>query len=139
MIKDGEAQSTERLIKVTATGSPEMVSDEISNLEVTEFKSLVFGRGYNLVHVAIKNEERPEVIRVLFENGANLDLQDDDGRTPLHHAIDADNAKAAKVLIELGAKTNIPNDAGFTQTRFCQDVLKQISSHRTCLVVLESN
>ena len=52
------------------------------------------------------------VIAVLAENGANINAQDDKGRTPLHLATYGGYKEAAEQLMALGADTTIRNKRG---------------------------
>lgn len=94
-----------------------------------------YGRGQNVVHAAIINTANPQAIQFAYENGADLNHADNDGRTPLHHTIDANLPSAAQTLVELGARTDIPNEAGFTAISFCQVVLESEPDHATCLII----
>ena len=53
-----------------------------------------------------------KVIAVLEEHGANINAQDDKGRTPLHLATYGGYKDAAEQLMALGADTTIRNKRG---------------------------
>ena len=55
-----------------------------------------------------------EAARLLIENGADVNIKDDDGSTPLHGAAVFGRADVAKLLIENGANLQIHNDDGGT-------------------------
>ena len=56
-----------------------------------------------------------EIARLLIENGANLNLQDKEGKTALMHAIQHDYLKEiAKLLVEKGANLNLQDKEGLT-------------------------
>jgi ankyrin repeat protein len=56
-------------------------------------------------------EQRAQIILMLAQAGANLDLPDREGNTPLH---DASVERIAEALIKSGANINIRNDRGKT-------------------------
>ena len=59
--------------------------------------------GVTPLHRAAKNTEKPEVIEILINTGADKEARDSDKRTPLHWAVRYNNPTAIKVLIEVGA------------------------------------
>ena len=57
-----------------------------------------------------------EIIELLLEHGANPNVQDFTGRTPLHEAVRYENFYLVKLLLNYGAKTNIKtNSYSFTR------------------------
>jgi len=64
--------------------------------------------GSTPLHKAVDNNAL-EVCQVLLDNGADINAQDDFGATPLH-----DDWSIARLLLKLGAKTDIPDDSGNT-------------------------
>ena len=64
--------------------------------------------GKNLLYQAVLLGKKDSIISVLIEKGVNLNLQNENGYTPLALAImQSNNPDAAKLLINYGAKTNI--------------------------------
>ncbi|WP_425040534.1 ankyrin repeat domain-containing protein [Primorskyibacter sp. S187A] len=102
-------------------------TDDIANLRYGHFNN-------GLAHAAVRNPDA-SVIRLVQDAGANIDLQDGQGRTPLHHAIDADAAAAARMLLALGARRNLTNSAGLTADGFCRALLEELPSHETCRIL----
>ena len=133
-IKDSRADSVGIAEAFAALGFAELVGflDDKSLLQIKNYR---YGRGQNAVHAAVVNTTNPEAIRLAYEAGADINHQDRDGRTPLHHTIDANFYLAARLLMELGARTDIPNEAGFTAASFCQVVLKSEPNHKSCRIV----
>ena len=58
----------------------------------------------------IKNNKL-EIIKLLIENGADVNTRDEDGKTPLHYV---NNVEIAKLLIENGAEVNAMSNKGQT-------------------------
>lgn len=125
------------LEELVATSSAEIVRDVLSEQEASLLEDYEFSRGYGLAHAAIVNDEAPEVLRVLAEFGVSIDIQDEDGRTPLHHAIDAESEGAVRQLLHLGARRDLPNNANLNADDFCREALK---TYRTpvCEYLLEN-
>lgn len=55
-----------------------------------------------------------EATRLLIENGADVNLKDDDGSTPLHGAAVFGRAAVARLLVENGANLQVRNNDGAT-------------------------
>lgn len=55
-----------------------------------------------------------EATRLLIENGADVNLKDDNGSTPLHGAVVFGRADVAKLLVENGANLQVRNNDGGT-------------------------
>ena len=70
---------------------------------------------WTALHFAAR-DGRPEIVKLLLENGAEVDAQDCFGDTPLWRAVvnfRGDN-KTIHVLLSFGADKNIPNKSGVT-------------------------
>ena len=124
--------------RLVATGTPAEFAALKNEAKFKEIASFTYGRGQNLAHAAVENKKYPEVLMLLADAGVDLDRQDADGRTPLHHAIDADRLEGARILIDLGASLTLENEAGFSPIRFCKDALRSLPGHRTCQLVLQA-
>ena len=60
-----------------------------------------------------------EIARLLIENGAKLDIQDEDDKTALMHAIQHDYLKEiAKLLVEKGTNLNLQDKEGMTAVMY---------------------
>ena len=64
------------------------------------------------IHIAAQNGHL-EILKLLIDKNAKLDLQNNKGNTALHMAVGYDYFECAKVLIEAGAKLDILNQANF--------------------------
>lgn len=72
------------------------------------------GAGYNqqhLVHAIATKNFRP-MLALLFAAGAELDVKNTNGQTPLNLACESVDKEKAKALLELGADPNIANGYG---------------------------
>ena len=54
-----------------------------------------------------------EIMKLLIENGANVNLIDTAGETPLTYAIHCNNLEATNLLIENGANMNLIDGSGW--------------------------
>lgn len=55
-----------------------------------------------------------DVVRILLENGANVNLAIYYGITPLYFAVDTNNLEAVRLLLEKGAYANLARDSYYT-------------------------
>ncbi|MDB5729871.1 MAG: hypothetical protein JWQ00_3076, partial [Noviherbaspirillum sp.] len=60
----------------------------------------------------------PFLTKVLIACGANPDAQDDDGNTPMHHAVCDGDMEKVTLLLACKASPNIPNNIGYTPVYF---------------------
>lgn len=67
--------------------------------------------GAGLIHIASKRNtpEHIEIINLLIEKGADVNMKDGDGNTPLHIAVDRGHIDIAKELLKRGADINAQN------------------------------
>jgi ankyrin repeat protein len=54
------------------------------------------------------------MLAMLLDGGADANLQDDDGNTPLHFAISGKLMKAAELLLERGVLEDVENNEGLS-------------------------
>jgi ankyrin repeat protein len=60
-----------------------------------------------------------QTAQFLAQEGGNVNQCDNDGWTPLHHAIATGNTKVCQLLVEKGADVNLVNRLGETALMFC--------------------
>lgn len=76
----------------------------------------------------IKRGDKPEYIKILLEYGSDPNIQDEDGRTPLHYAVkfgmeikevNIGKCDIMKILLDHKANPNIQDKNGMTPLHFC--------------------
>jgi ankyrin repeat protein len=73
-----------------------------------------------LLHLAIA-EDKIDVLRLLIERGADLNLRNADGRSPLHDCFELGHNDFAKVLLDAGAMPDVCASAAYgLHDRLCQ-------------------
>ena len=71
-------------------------------------------RGRNVLHIALSGKGGKDMISALLEKGADPNLPDIEGRTPLHCCVESNKPKAAQYLLEKNATKEISDRAGET-------------------------
>ncbi len=75
-----------------------------------------------------------EIVRLLIENGANINVQNNEGYTPLYLAVVFEHFKSAQLLLDAGADVNIKdNDRESVLTTTIG------SGHKTAIKFLKKN
>ena len=77
--------------------------------------------GFTALHQAIRYRQM-EIIKIIFEKGADVDKADKRGWTPLHYAAFWGLTNVVKLLLERGANPNKANDVGKTPLHFSKEV-----------------
>jgi len=65
--------------------------------------------------------DNPDIIKILIENGANPNIQNQNGYTPLMKAVQFSDQEKASILLDLGADPNISNKQGLYAIDFARD------------------
>jgi len=65
------------------------------------------------IYIASQEGIKIEIIKILIENGANINLCDRDGYSPIYFASHNGNIEIIKILIENGANINLCDDNGY--------------------------
>jgi len=76
-----------------------------------------------LLHLAIA-EGKIDVLRLLIEHGANLNIRNADGRMPLHDCFELGHDDFAKVLLDAGAVPDVCAAAAYGMHDQLQQILK---------------
>ena len=105
--------------------TPLMMAAQRDNLENVK---LLISRGADLD--AVNENERQgalvfaedwDVVRLLVESGANLEIRDDSGQTPLAVAARIGDEKKAEILLEVGADPKSKDDRGLTPLEIAKE------------------
>ena len=81
------------------------------NSTISRSSTLSFGVGHTPLHKAA-SVNHIEMVKLLLENGANINVKDDSDHSPLHLAIHGGHGELAKLLIESGAYIHSKNYNG---------------------------
>ena len=72
------------------------------------------GNGMSALHYAALSKLE-KIGQILIAHGADINLKDlKNGKTPIGYSIDPQNMSFAKLLLQNGARTDIPNNRGIT-------------------------
>ena len=76
-----------------------------------------------LNNAVCKSAQFYEISKLLLEHGASVDIQDDEGNTALHYAVQyyPTNKQTVDLLLERGSKTTIKNKCGATPVVLADD------------------
>jgi len=75
----------------------------------------------SLLHEAVSYDHK-EIVELLIDKGAELNIKDDDGVTPLHEAVDSISQKdIIELLITNGADINAKTNLGSTPLDWAQE------------------
>jgi len=113
--RGGDAKNPRVLMEAARSGSPSVVSRVLkagadAKANIPGIKFLLFS-AVSLRPRKAEDEDRGSVVRLLVEAGADLNIRDSGGNTPLHGDLDE---SAARALIDLGANVNAQNKRGET-------------------------
>lgn len=89
--------------------------EQLKNLVLLQKQNpnVPFENGKTLLHYAA-NRGYLDIVQLLLEHGAKLNVQDKDKKTPLHEAMSYGRDKVARLLIEKGANVNLRDKEGKT-------------------------
>lgn len=77
--------------------------------------------GESLLHRAITHvDASTEIVSALVNSGVNVDIVDNDGRTPLHYACQGGDVRVVQFLIETGADVSKLDKAGQSALDFAE-------------------
>ncbi|KAI0070236.1 hypothetical protein K474DRAFT_1654087 [Panus rudis PR-1116 ss-1] len=77
--------------------------------------------GHTALHHLTPRSFKPDLARILLENGANVNHQNRYGEVPIMHAMQAGIVEAIDLLMEFGADIDIPEADGITPRKFFVD------------------
>lgn len=136
---DAQADSIpEAVAHILISGTTDDLADHLAASGITTLSGRRAGPGYTALHLATWNKHPRTMIAALLDAGLPIDAQDDDGRTPLHHAIDQQSMAAVQILVMSGASLFIKNSAGESPLSFCEHVLTFAPKTDVCKYVVSS-
>ncbi len=101
--------------------------------------------GETLLHYLCRHKgeskEKRDLITFLIDNGADPNMQNNDGKTPLHRSAFAQNHKTVKLLLDNGADQTIRDEKGRTPLNHAQiwdEYLFEKDTDRTVEVLVKS-
>ena len=100
-----------------------------ANLEVADLVS-----GYRAIHKAAQNGSL-ETAKILIDVGAQLEIENDMGQSPLTYAIYSERPVIVRPLLERGAIMNIPS--GWKRYESMLDFSLGLSSNPVTMVLLD--
>jgi len=85
--------------------------------------------GCTALHLITESDRQVDFANELIAKGADLNITDDDGRTPLINACQSGNKAQAMNLIEKGANINIEADPdiGTALTLCCRNSMDEVA------------
>lgn len=75
--------------------------------------------GYIPLHFAIQRGCNAEVVKLLVDAGADVNLKNSEGNTSIHMAFDVTDEEIIKLLCDCGADVSIENNEGSTAMEVC--------------------
>ncbi|KAF9268104.1 ankyrin [Marasmius fiardii PR-910] len=94
--------------------------------------------GRTALHVAaLKGNE--ELVRMLCDLGAELNMSDNQGNTPLHYASAWGHLPVVQLLIERGCQYAAKNEEGFTPSDYAYSVLTRDALQEAARIQFENN
>lgn len=91
---------------------------------------------HTLLHVAAKVEHSAELIKFLVEKGIDVNILDDEGRTPLYDAVLYECPNNLSVLIDLGGDVNLSD---FEKSSPLVTACCHVEEHFACAKILLAN
>ncbi|KAJ5363029.1 hypothetical protein N7541_003873 [Penicillium brevicompactum] len=119
----GEGHRPMALHRFIETDSDELVSKIIPKVATSDRSYLDFkdSSGITLLMKATHRKLRG-TMQILLESCVDINAQDDDGKTALHHAVTSDIPDAAEILVRAGASLHIKDSHGRIPVDWCSSV-----------------
>lgn len=103
----------ENLVQAVYQGNIESVKSQLqSGADINKLQNM-FSEQASILHFAVRLN-RPEMVRMLIQEGAAVNVRDGDYMTPLHIASWYGNLEMVKLLIESGADIRATSNDGAT-------------------------
>lgn len=104
----------------TSFGSVALYVDVINIFQFKYLQRSTSKQESTIINWSYQNLGRKNIVKILIENGADVNLKDKRGSTPLYWAAFRNNFEIAKMLLEKGADVNIKNNDGATPRDFAK-------------------
>ncbi|XP_044726613.1 serine/threonine-protein phosphatase 6 regulatory ankyrin repeat subunit B-like isoform X3 [Chrysoperla carnea] len=86
--------------------------------------------GQTPLHETIENDDQVEIIELLLKHKADINAEDEDRKTPLFYAIDYENLKITKLLLDNGANVkDYPKLLNIAVKRECPEIVELLLQH----------
>ncbi|KAF6021846.1 hypothetical protein EB796_019843 [Bugula neritina] len=96
-------------------------------LQQTDVNRVIDKKGNTALHrLSVYPRELPTPVYVLAQQGALVNKQNDEGETPLHAAVRADNYLVTEALLHCGADSTITNKIGTSVLDLCRGSMKEL-------------
>lgn len=105
------------LEKIIYESDLELFKSTVNSLENINIQDKKYG--WSLLHMSIRRGEN-EMLAYLLEKGADINITDGVGWTPLMEAIMDDKPELCKALVDAGADKSLVNERGVTAPMLAQ-------------------
>ena len=95
-----------------------------------DLKFEMYEKSYLHHSIEQANDNQYAITRILIDKGANFNIQDRDGRTPLHYAVKKRDLKFLTLLLEAGADIELQDNNGATPLAYLADQVWEPESKR---------
>lgn len=121
----GQNDTLPSMVQFVAEGSADDINDILSNN--ADINAKINELGWTYLHAAV-SFRRDDVVKMLVEKKADLDVQDNSGKTPLFIAVETGQNNIVDLLITNGANVNISSYNGDNPLSMSQKIgLSKIS------------
>ncbi len=104
------------------------------NWGLTIEKKLISIKECDKIDTSFHPKDYDEIVKPLIENGANINVQNKEGYTPLYLAVVLEHFKSAQLLLDAGADVNIKDN----EEKSVLTIVTE-SDHKTALEFLRKN
>lgn len=102
-----EGHDISEMLSVIHQDNIEALAELIENRDLDQMSR----EGTGALHTAV-DEDKEEIVKMLLNGGANVNLKDSWGMTPLHYACELQNSRLIQILLESGGDPSITDNEG---------------------------
>ena len=121
-------------LKYLKTDTEKRRVDEKKSYLVNYYNLVDCKTGNSFLHIAAL-ENIPQMAQYFVEKGADLNMQNKEGNTPLHLALKCKNDKVIKILMDNKAALDIPNSDGVIPFDYFSSEMKREYGVETMLII----